>query len=157
MRKESPTNSSLKVGIRVAPRTVGKYLRRASGPHRTPDPKQRWATFVRNQSKGIAACDFFVVVTATYLAQQGWQTTGIDPADRAVGVARKRAADLGLKLETVVTRDLDYDFGESKWDLVLFSWYPPDNCYEKVIRSLKPGGVVLVERPANELPEPNAI
>jgi hypothetical protein len=31
----------VKLGIRVSPRTVAKYLR-GSGPVRTPDPKQRW-------------------------------------------------------------------------------------------------------------------
>jgi putative transposase len=56
----------LKLGLQVSPRTVGKYLRRAPGPHRTPDPKQRWATFVQNHAKGIVACDFFVVVTAMF-------------------------------------------------------------------------------------------
>ena len=55
----------LKLGIRVSPRTVGKYLRRG-GPVRTPDPKQRWLTFVRNHAQAIVACDFFVVVTATF-------------------------------------------------------------------------------------------
>ena len=34
---------------------------------RTPDPKQRWLTFVRNHAKVMVACDFFVVVTATFL------------------------------------------------------------------------------------------
>lgn len=56
----------LKLGIRVSPRTVGKYLSHGRGPRRTPDPKQRWMTFVRNYAKGIVACDFFVVVTATF-------------------------------------------------------------------------------------------
>ena len=56
----------LKLGIRVSPRTVGKYLSHGRGPRRTPDPKQRWMTFVRNHAKGIVACDFFVVVTATF-------------------------------------------------------------------------------------------
>jgi putative transposase len=56
----------LKLGIRVAPRTIGKYLSDEGGPRRTPDPKQRWMTFVRNHAKGIVACDFFVVVTATF-------------------------------------------------------------------------------------------
>jgi putative transposase len=56
---------NLKLGIRVSPRTVGKYLR-SGGPVRTPDPKQRWLTFVRNHAKVIVACDFFVVVTATF-------------------------------------------------------------------------------------------
>ena len=55
----------LKLGIRVSPRTVGKYLRMGR-PVRTPDPKQRWLTFVRNHAQVIAACDFFVVVTATF-------------------------------------------------------------------------------------------
>ena len=54
----------LKLGIRVSPRTVGKYLH--AGPVRTPDPKQRWLTFVHNHAKVIVACDFFVVVTATF-------------------------------------------------------------------------------------------
>ena len=56
----------LKLGLRVSPRTVGKYLSDGRGPRRTPDPKQRWATFVRNHAKGIVACDFLVVVTATF-------------------------------------------------------------------------------------------
>ena len=55
----------LKLGIRVSPRTVEKYLR-LGGPRRTPDPKQRWLTFVRNHAKVILACDFFVVITASF-------------------------------------------------------------------------------------------
>jgi putative transposase len=56
---------SLKLKIQVSPRTVGKYLR-SGGPIRKPDPHQRWLTFVRNHSKVIVACDFFVVVTAAF-------------------------------------------------------------------------------------------
>ncbi len=55
----------LKLGIRVSPRTVEKYLL-AGDPARTPDPKQRWLTFVHNHAKVIVACDFFVVITATF-------------------------------------------------------------------------------------------
>ena len=55
----------LELTIRVSPRTVSKYLRR-DGPVRTPDPKQRWLTFVRNHAKVIVAADFFVVITATF-------------------------------------------------------------------------------------------
>jgi transposase InsO family protein len=55
----------LKLRIRVSPRTVGKYLRK-DGPVRTPDPKQRWLTFLRNHAKVMVACDFFVVITATF-------------------------------------------------------------------------------------------
>jgi putative transposase len=55
----------LKLGIRVSPRTGGKYLH-SRGPRREPDPQQRWLTFVRNHAKAILACDFFVVITATF-------------------------------------------------------------------------------------------
>src|SRR5215831_1895967 len=47
------------------PRTVEKYLH-VGGPVRTPDPQQRWLTFVRNHANVIVACDFFTVVTATF-------------------------------------------------------------------------------------------
>ena len=55
----------LKLSIRVSPRTVGKYLRR-DAPVRTPDPKQRWLTFLGNHAKAIVACDFFVVITDAF-------------------------------------------------------------------------------------------
>jgi transposase InsO family protein len=55
----------LKLGIRVSPRTVAKYLR-IGGLVRPPDPKQRWRTFVHNHAQVIVACDFFVVITATF-------------------------------------------------------------------------------------------
>ena len=57
--------SKLKLGIQVLPRTVRKYLH-SGGPRREPDPKQRWLPFVRNHAKAIVACDFFVVITATF-------------------------------------------------------------------------------------------
>ena len=72
MARENPTwgqehianELKLKLGIRVSPRTVGKYL--AQQPRRKPDPSQRWLTFVRNHAQSIVACDFFVVVTARF-------------------------------------------------------------------------------------------
>jgi putative transposase len=55
----------LKLGIRVSPRTVHKYLT-AGGPSRKPDPQQRWLTFVRNHAQAIVVSDFLVVVTARF-------------------------------------------------------------------------------------------
>jgi len=54
----------VKLGIRVSPRTVRKYLpKRAPGQ---PRGDQRWSTFLKNHAKAILACDFFVAVTATF-------------------------------------------------------------------------------------------
>jgi len=54
----------LKLEIRLSPRAVQKYL--ASHRGRTPDPGQRWLTFVRNHAQAMVACDFFVVFTARF-------------------------------------------------------------------------------------------
>ena len=57
----------LKLGLRVSPRTVRKYIHKRvdRGPGRCV-PSQRWRTFVRNHAQAIIACDFCVVVTATF-------------------------------------------------------------------------------------------
>ena len=54
----------LKLGLRVSPRTVRKYLPKR--PPGRPRGDQRWATFLRNHARAIVACDFFVAVTATF-------------------------------------------------------------------------------------------
>lgn len=54
----------LKLGLRVSPRTVRKYLPRPV-PGR-PRGDQRWSTFLRNHVQAIVAYDFFVVVTSTF-------------------------------------------------------------------------------------------
>jgi putative transposase len=57
----------LKLGLRVPPRTVRKYLPRSHDCRPTPGVStQRWRTFVRNHAKVIVACDFCAVVTATF-------------------------------------------------------------------------------------------
>jgi len=57
----------LKLGLRVSPRTVRKYLPKHLGHGRGKHaPSQRWRTFVRNHAQAIIACDFCLVVTATF-------------------------------------------------------------------------------------------
>jgi hypothetical protein len=55
----------LKLGVRLSPRTVRRYLPKDRGSgngHRS----QLWSTFVRNHAQAILACDFFVTVTANF-------------------------------------------------------------------------------------------
>ena len=54
----------LKLGIRVSPRTIGKYL--AAGRPRRDNNGPRWNTFVRNHANGIVACEFLVATTASF-------------------------------------------------------------------------------------------
>jgi transposase InsO family protein len=54
----------VKLGIRVSPRTVRRYMPRR--PPRARRGPQTWSTFVRNHARSVLASDFFVVVTATF-------------------------------------------------------------------------------------------
>jgi putative transposase len=75
MARENPTWGQerianellLTLGLRVSPRTVRKYMPKQLDP--APGRRvqsQRWRTFVRNHAQAIVACDFCVVVTATF-------------------------------------------------------------------------------------------
>ena len=70
MAAENPTwgaprihGELLKLGFDLSEPTVSRWLRRA---RRTPDPTQRWLTFLRNHREAIAAMDFFTVPTLTF-------------------------------------------------------------------------------------------
>src|SRR5229473_1234204 len=54
----------VKLDIQVSPRTVSKYLPRR--PRGRPRGDLRWSTFLRLHAQGIIACDFLIVVTATF-------------------------------------------------------------------------------------------
>jgi 2-polyprenyl-3-methyl-5-hydroxy-6-metoxy-1,4-benzoquinol methylase len=51
---------------------------------------------------------------AIFLAQQGWQVTGFDPAEKAVALARQQAAAAGIKIEAHVQRSQGFDWGENR-------------------------------------------
>ena len=70
MAAENPTwgaprihGELLKLGFVLSEPTVSRWLRKV---RRTPDPAQRWLTFLRNHRDAIAAIDFFTVPTLTF-------------------------------------------------------------------------------------------
>jgi putative transposase len=80
----------LKLGMRVAPRTVRKYMpSHCVGSPGKRRRSQRWSTFIRNQARGIVACDFCVAVTSTWCPPRwardgprdvwGWRTSAHRP------------------------------------------------------------------------------
>ena len=54
----------LKLDIQVSPRTVRKYM--THQPPGRPRGDLQWSTFLRLHAHGVIACDFVVVVTATF-------------------------------------------------------------------------------------------
>jgi len=92
-----------------------------------------------------------------YLAGIGWEVWGFDPAEAGIAIAQKQARDLGLKLHTAAVRDSEYEFGKERFDLILFSWTMPLIPVQKVVDSLRPGGIVVMECGTDFRPERNAM
>jgi SAM-dependent methyltransferase len=82
---------------------------------------------------------------AIFLAQQGWDAVGFDPADRAVAAAQEQAARLGVRITTHVARAEDFDWGNAQWDLIVLSYVGAREYVDDVLRALRPGGMVLIE------------
>ncbi|HEY7191840.1 MAG TPA: class I SAM-dependent methyltransferase [Vicinamibacterales bacterium] len=80
-----------------------------------------------------------------FLAQQGWDSVGFDPADRAVAAAQEQAKKLGVTITTQVAKAEDYDWGNAKWDLIVLSYVGAREYANQVRRSLRSGGMVIVE------------
>src|SRR4029453_4167964 len=84
---------------------------------------------------------------ALFLATQGWEVTGFDISEVGVQLARAAAQKKGLKVETVVD-DVDrFDYGRQRWDLgggMYMNAMITRNA-AKIIDSLKPGGIIVVE------------
>ena len=82
---------------------------------------------------------------AIFLAQQGWDVTGFDPAGKAVALAERQAARAGVKIKASVQRMEDFDWGAGRWDLIVLSYVPVRGFIDRVHAALKPGGVVVIE------------
>ncbi len=82
---------------------------------------------------------------AIYLAQQGWTVTGFDPAGRAVALAQQTAAKAGVRIAATVQTDDEFDWGENRWDVIVLSYVGVRSNAARVMRALKPGGIVVIE------------
>lgn len=82
-----------------------------------------------------------------FLAALGWEVTGFDISEVGVRQAQAEAAKRGLKLDARVGDVDKFDYGKERWDLVVGMYmheYLTRNA-AKVVASLKPGGMLVVE------------
>jgi SAM-dependent methyltransferase len=82
-----------------------------------------------------------------FLAALGWEVTGFDISEVGVKQAQAEAAKRGLKINAQVGDVDKFDYGKARWDLVLGLYmheYLARNS-AKVVASIKPGGMLLVE------------
>jgi len=86
---------------------------------------------------------------AVYLAGKGWKVTGFDLSAEAIKSAQANAAKAGVRIDAVKASYADFDFGTSKWDLIVltFAWAPmTDEAFVARLRtSLRPNGRIVFE------------
>jgi SAM-dependent methyltransferase len=86
---------------------------------------------------------------AVFLALQGWTVTGVDISLEALAASQANAKRAGVRLTTVHDSYEAFDFGTSRWDLVVFAfaWAPLNHpaFVARLHASQRPGGRVVVE------------
>ena len=80
-----------------------------------------------------------------WLAQQGWDVTGFDPAEKAVALAQETGRKLGVHFKSEVKGMEEFDFGERRWDMIVLSYVGGRDMTAVFERALKPGGVLVIE------------
>src|SRR6185503_9128878 len=82
-----------------------------------------------------------------FLAALGWEVTGFDISEVGVKQTQAEATRRGLKIDARVGDVDKFDYGKERWDLVVGMYmheYLGRNA-GKVVASLKPGGLLIVE------------
>ncbi|OFY70753.1 MAG: hypothetical protein A2Y71_15475 [Bacteroidetes bacterium RBG_13_42_15] len=98
---------------------------------------------------------------AIHLASLGWDVTGIDLSAQGLAVMQANAEKEGLKVRTIKTSYLDFDFGRQEWDLVamILSWTPVEEpeFLTRLKESIRPGGYIIfehvIQRSENPFPQ----
>lgn len=87
---------------------------------------------------------------AVFLAQNGYQVTGIDSSKVGLDKALKLANDKGVTIMTQVVDLADYEFGEQQWDGIVAMWvHLPtvlrQHVHSQIDSALKPNGIFILE------------
>lgn len=90
---------------------------------------------------------------AVYLAQTGFDVTGVDISEVAIEKCKKLAAERGTTVNTVVADLINYDMGKSQYDLITNFYYYEKSLFPKIIDALKPGGMFILEQFSSDHPK----
>jgi SAM-dependent methyltransferase len=85
-----------------------------------------------------------------FLAQQGYDVTGVDSSKVGLAKAENLAKERGVTISTVVTDLAAYEIAPAAWSGIvsIFCHLPPparSRLYRQAVAGLKPGGVLVLE------------
>ena len=86
---------------------------------------------------------------AVWLAQQGWDVTGVDFSDVGIAKARRLAEDAGVHVHWEVADATEHDFGSQAYDLVIVFYLQLPRAQEgaalaRAAQAVAPGGTFLL-------------
>jgi SAM-dependent methyltransferase len=90
---------------------------------------------------------------AVYLAQNGFDVTGVDISGIAIEKCKKLAEERSLIVNTVVADLTDYNMGEAQYDLITNFYFYDKSLFPAIIDALKPGGIFILEQFSTDHPE----
>ena len=110
------------------------------------NPNQLLADAIRDRKPGKALdVDMGQGRNAIFLAQRGWDVTGFDIADKGLALAKQQADQAGVKINTILTSGVEFDFGRDRWDLIAIIYPLEKRTVHRAREALKSGGIVVVE------------
>ena len=109
------------------------------------------AAFLKHKLDGLKTGKALVLAmgegrNAVYLAQNGFDVTGVDISEVAIEKCNKLAKERNTTVNAVVADLTDYDLGEAQFDLITKFYYYEPSIFPRIIEALKPGGMFILEQ-----------
>lgn len=109
------------------------------------------AAFLKQKIDGLKKGKALVLAmgegrNAVYLAQNGFDVTGVDISDVAIEKTNRLAEERNTTVNGVVADLTDYDMGKAQFDLITKFYYYEPSIFSQVIEALKPGGMFILEQ-----------
>lgn len=109
------------------------------------------AAFLKQKIGGLKVGKALVLAmgegrNAVYLAQNGFDVTGVDISEVAIKKCNKLAKERNTEVHAVVADLTGYDMGKAQYDLVTNFYYYDTSIFPQVLEALKPGGMFILEQ-----------
>jgi 2-polyprenyl-3-methyl-5-hydroxy-6-metoxy-1,4-benzoquinol methylase len=82
---------------------------------------------------------------ALFLAEEGWEVTGVDIAEEGLEIAGREAERRGLRLDLVHEDAYRFDIGRERWDLIALIYFDVRPLLPRLVEGLRPGGLIVIE------------
>ena len=144
----------------------GRRIQQLSGTKQSQDTKTQWdqknarSTFIYGKSPAPFLAENYHYIpfqssvldmgmgegrNAVFMAQKGYNVTGVDLSSVAVKKSYLLAQEFGVKIKGVVASLKDYKIPPSSFDAIICFYWVDRSMVDKIKNWLKPGGILIYE------------